>query len=292
MTIEILVDKCCGSVTAEKVEDVSIKEFVRDRYKRAVDEQSGCGCGCGDSDDDSEFSFVKGQYEDREGYESDADLGLGCGVPTEYAGIREGDTVLDLGSGAGIDAFIARVQTGETGQLIGVDFTPEMVERAKENARNLGYENVEFVEGDIEDLPIKDAFVDVVISNCVLNLVPDKTKAFAEMYRVTRPGGHFCISDIVFNGDLPIRMRESAALYAGCISGAIEQGKYLQLLGDTGFVQVRVVKHRPITLPDSLLREAASPQEIEAFKTDGGIASITVTGVRGPVNATRHRPAA
>ncbi len=278
MTMEMLTDKCCGSVKTVKVDDATVKEFVKDRYRQAVDDKGGCGCGCGDADHDSEFLLVKDQYKDREGYESDADLGLGCGVPTEFAGIEEGNIVLDLGSGAGIDAFIARARVGETGQVVGVDFTPEMVAKAKQNARKLGFENVGFIEGDIEDLPIEDESVDVIISNCVLNLVPNKSRSFREMYRVTRPGGHFCVSDIVLQGALPDRLRQSAAAYAGCVAGAIQQGEYVEQLRDAGFADVTIVKTRVLDLPDSLLESVASPQEIEAFRRGGGIASITVTG--------------
>ncbi len=295
MTIKITAEKCCGSIKSEIATDssstgeteivsdaTSIKDYVKKRYKRAVDESSGCGCGCGDSS--AEFSFVGEAYEGKEGYEADADLGLGCGLPTEFAGINEGDTVLDLGSGAGIDAFVARSLVGATGQIIGVDFTPEMIAKARENARKLGYDNVSFVEGDIEAMPIEDASIDVAVSNCVLNLVPDKEKAFAEMHRVIRPGGHFCISDIVVKGDLPDRIRDSAALYAGCVSGAIRMEAYLNLVTEAGFEKVTVVKDRPIGIPDSILEEVASPAEIEAFRAAGGITSITVTGVRKAVD--------
>jgi arsenite methyltransferase len=278
MTVEVHAKKCCGSVTTEIVEDTSIKDIVRERYRRAVEEKKGCGCGC--DNQETETSFVKDEYEDKEGYEPEADLGLGCGVPTEHAAIEEGDTVLDLGSGAGIDAFIARTQTGETGRVVGVDFTPEMIERARENARKLGYSNVDFIKGDIEDLPIESESIDVVLSNCVLNLVPDKKKAFAEMYRVLRVGGHFCISDIVLNAEIPERLKKSAELYAGCVSGAIKEEQYLEMLAGEGFERIAIVKDQPIEIPDSVLLEVASPDEVNKFNEDGGISSITVTGVK------------
>lgn len=277
MTVEILAEKCCGDVVKS---NTAIKDIVRERYKLAAEHDKECGCGCLDSGCDPEYSFVSEDYKAKDGYVSDADLGLGCGVPTDLAGIMEGHTVLDLGSGAGIDAFISRKQTGESGRVIGVDFTAEMIRKARKNATKLGYENVEFIEGDIENLPIEDQSIDVVISNCVLNLVPDKSKAFKEIYRVIRPGGHFCISDIVIQGQLPERLRESAALYAGCITGAIGKDDYLNLLREMGFSEVKVVKERIIRLPDDLMLQVATPDEVEEFKNNGAIVSVTVTGVR------------
>ena len=290
MTKGISDSTCCGAEAV--VEDVDVvhdsghesstsdrlKELVRDRYAKTVSDHDGCGCGC--SSDDSDYSFVGEEYSGREGYEADADLGLGCGVPTDIAGIKKGDTVLDLGSGAGIDAFIASEEVGEKGEVIGVDFTPEMIQKARENAAKLGYTNVRFVEGDIEHLPVPQRSIDVVISNCVLNLVPDKEAAFAEMYRVIRPGGHFAVSDIVILGELPDRLHDSAALYAGCVSGAIARDEYLALLTKAGFTDVEVARERVITIPDSILLQVASQEEIDAFNRSGGIASITVTGVR------------
>jgi SAM-dependent methyltransferase len=226
------------------------------------------------------YTFVGEKYDGRDGYEEDADLGLGCGIPTDVAGFREGDTVLDLGSGAGIDAFIAAHHVGNSGEVFGVDFTPEMVEKASLNASKLGYANVRFVLGDIEHLPLPKQSVDLVISNCVLNLVPDKDSAFAEMYRVLRPGGRFAVSDIVTLGPLPDRVRKSAALYAGCVSGAIDQADYLEQLRRAGFVDVEVAHERRIEVPEEILRQVIDPGDIDAFRSSGGIASITVRGVR------------
>lgn len=312
MTKEIKVSRCCGeetlvvdeNVMQDATEDIieeikenvsdeiahdshsdgptgdHLKDIVRKRYARAAKENDGCGCGCSDDKRDSEYSFVGEEYAGREGYAPEADLGLGCGVPTDIAGIKEGDTVLDLGSGAGIDAFIAREQVGEEGEVIGVDFTSEMIQKATENAEKLGYSNVRFLEGDIENLPVLQRSIDVVISNCVLNLVPDKQKAFAEMFRVLRQGAHFMVSDIVILGELPDRLRDSATLYAGCVSGAIAQEDYLELLRSAGFSNVQVARERVIDIPDSILHQVASREEVDAFKGSGGIASITVTGVR------------
>jgi arsenite methyltransferase len=206
-------------------------------------------------------------YDGVEGYVPEADLGLGCGLPVEHAGLAEGQTVLDLGAGAGLDAFVARRIVGETGRVLGVDFTPEMVEKARANAAKLGYANVQFEHGDIEALPFAEASVDVMISNCVLNLVPNKARAFAEMARVLRPGGHFCVSDVVTRGDLPPAVRQSAELYAGCVAGALPEAEYLALLAEAGFEGVEVVKARPIDLPESL-------------GASGALWSVTVRGVR------------
>ena len=165
-------------------------------------------------------------YRSVEGYVAEADLGLGCGVPTEHAGIRPGDTVLDLGAGAGVDAFVARRLVGEEGKVYGVDMTPDMVAKARANAEKLGYRNVEFRLGEIERLPFERDMIDVVISNCVLNLVPEKARAFAEIHRVLRPGAHFCVSDIVASAPLPEGMRNAAALYVGCVAGAEPEADY------------------------------------------------------------------
>ncbi len=300
MTTEIRVSKCCGEETLVVTEDITeditdeiapdshadgpsgdrLKEIVRERYARAATENDGCGCGCSGDTDDPEYSFVGEEYGSRQGYAPEADLGLGCGVPTDIAGINKGDTVLDLGSGAGIDAFIARELVGEEGEVIGIDFTPEMIQKATENAEKLGYTNVRFLQGDIENLPVPQRSIDVVISNCVLNLVPDKQKAFAQMFRILKPGGHFTVSDIVVQGELPERLRDSAALYAGCISGAIDHEDYLALLRAAGFSDVQVARERMIDIPDSVLLQLATREEVHAFRDSGGIASITVTGVR------------
>ena len=218
-------------------------------------------------------------YEGLEGYAPEADLGLGCGLPTEYARICEGDVVLDLGSGAGNDAFVARSEVGPTGKVIGVDFTPAMIQKARENAEKLGYNNVEFREGDIEQLPVSDNSVDVVISNCVLNLVPNKAKVFAEIMRVLRPGGHFSISDVVLLGQLPPKLQTAAELYAGCVSGALQRDAYLHLIEQAGFEQVKIEKQKSILIPDHILLEYLSEAELAALRQNPvGIFSITVFG--------------
>lgn len=216
-------------------------------------------------------------YTQIEGYVPDADLGLGCGLPTEFAGIEEGNTVLDLGSGAGNDVFVARRIVGESGKVIGIDFTDEMLEKARINCDKLCYKNVEFVKGDIEDMPINDNTVDVVISNCVLNLVPDKQKAFSEMYRVIKPGGHFCVSDIVIKGELPDKLLNAAAMYTGCVAGAIQSDDYLQIIRDSGFEEPVIHKEKIINIPNTIMLDYIDLDELRKFKNSGTkIVSITV----------------
>lgn len=218
-------------------------------------------------------------YSKMEGYVKDADLGLGCGLPTEFALIKAGDTVVDLGSGAGNDCFVARSLAGELGKVIGVDFTEKMIEKARQNARQLGFKNVEFRQGDIENLPLAGGVADVVVSNCVLNLVPDKKQAFAEMFRVLKTGGHFSVSDIVISGSLPEGLRDSAELYAGCVSGAIQRSEYLSLLEEAGFKNVHVQKEKRIVLPDAIVRQYLTEDSGKEFQSGAtGIFSITVYG--------------
>lgn len=234
-----------------------IKLVVRDKYtaiaaQDKTQNRSSCcgstGC-CGEVD----YSIFSEDYSRLEGYQAEADLGLGCGLPTEFAGIREGDHVLDLGSGAGNDCFVARTLVGETGKVTGIDFTGEMLRKARENLVKTGYKNIEFVEGDIEDMPLPGDHVDVVISNCVLNLVPDKQKAFREIYRVLKPGGHFCISDVVVSGPLPRKLQDAAEMVAGCVSGALHKQQYLEIIQKQGFLQTEVHREKEIIIPNSIL---------------------------------------
>ena len=219
------------------------------------------------------------------GYVPDADLGLGCGLPTQFAKIKEGDTVIDLGSGAGNDCFVARAETGASGKVIGIDFTPAMIIRAKANAENLGYTNVEFRQGDIDNMPVAADIADVIVSNCVLNLVPDKAKVFKEMYRVLKPGGHFSISDIVLVGELPGKLKKDAEMYAGCVAGAIQKEVYLGLIQAGGFENIVLQKEKPIVIPDDILNSYLSAEEMADFKTgQTGIFSITVYAEK-PVEA-------
>ncbi len=257
-----------------------LKQIVKSRYaeialqSKQQNETSCCGASGGCTND---TAVMAEDYSQLTGYVADADLGLGCGLPTEYAQIKKGETVLDLGSGAGNDCFVARSIVGETGKVIGVDMTEVMIEKAKRNAQKLGYDNVEFRLGEIEDLPLASNRVDVVVSNCVLNLVPDKEKAFAETFRVLKPGGHFSISDIVLSGQLPEGLQQDAAMYAGCVSGAIQREEYLDIVRKAGFVNIQVQKQRRITLPDDILLQYLSPEDLESFKDSGtGIFSVTV----------------
>lgn len=250
-----------------------VKDAVREKYARLalLDQPTSpdnC-CGSGTS------NIMSDSYTELQGYNEEADLGLGCGLPTEFARIQKGDTVLDLGSGAGNDCFVARAETGETGHVIGVDFTPAMIERARANAEKLGYANVEFREGDIEDLPIADNSVDVVVSNCVLNLVPDKARVFAEIMRVLKPGGHFSISDIVVSGSLPEGLQETAEEYVGCVVGAIDRDAYLGLIRQAGFKDVAIQKQKVIALPEEVISADTWQNYADA---GNGIFSITVFG--------------
>lgn len=257
-----------------------LKELVKEKYgqiaeqSKGMNESSCCGAtGCSTID----YTVMADDYTKLDGYAPDADLGLGCGLPTEFAKIKEGDTVVDLGSGAGNDAFVARSITGEEGKVIGIDFTEKMIEKAKLNAEKLGYTNVEFRQGDIENIPLAGNLADVVVSNCVLNLVPNKKQAFAETFRILKKGGHFSVSDIVLVGDLPEGLQKSAEMYAGCVSGAIQKDDYLSIIQQTGFSAITIQKEKRITLPDDILKDYLSTGQIEEFKTGKtGIFSITV----------------
>lgn len=259
-----------------------LKKIVKDKYSEIAlqskeqNEASCCGAtGCGTVD----YAIFADNYTELEGYNPDADLGLGCGVPTEFARIRKGDTVVDLGSGAGNDCFVARALTGEGGKVIGVDMTETMIAKARENADKLGFNNVEFRQGEIEALPIAADRADVVISNCVLNLVPDKRKAFSEAFRVLKPGGHFSISDVVLIGELPAGIVAASEMYAGCVSGAIQQEEYLQIIRETGFENITVQKEKAIHVPDEILQDYLDAEGIQQFReSNTGIYSITVYG--------------
>jgi arsenite methyltransferase len=257
------------------------KEIVKEKYgKIAVQsntEQSSC-CGSSCCGPHLNYTVFSENYESKEGYNPDADLNLGCGIPTDFAGIKKSDHVLDLGSGAGNDCFVARAIVGENGKVTGLDMTEPMVLKAKENCAKLNFNNVEFVLGDIEEMPFKDKIFDEVISNCVLNLVPDKTKAFREIFRVLKPGGHFCVSDVVIKGTLSDKMKKDAEMYAGCVSGASEMTEYLKIIENSGFLNMKVHKQIEIKLPDSILSEYNDADELKSFhEGDTGIFSITVS---------------
>lgn len=260
----------------------SIKKTVKNKYSEIAASAKGKGCcgpitDCCGTNSNIEFTMIGDDYKSVDGYVPEADLGLGCGLPTEFAGIKPGDVVVDLGSGAGNDVFIARNLVGESGKVIGVDMTEAMIEKANQNKSKLGYDNVEFRLGDIENLPVDDSSIDVVISNCVLNLVPDKRKAFSEIYRILKPGAHFCVSDVVIEGEMPEEFRRSAELYAGCVTGSLQLDEYIELIRQTGFGNVEIKKTRRIDLPEELLENYLSEQAREDYKNSvKGIYSITV----------------
>ncbi|MEL7530237.1 MAG: arsenite methyltransferase [Bacteroidota bacterium] len=257
-----------------------IKTIVKEKYSELALARTGSCC---ESGGDDPLSIMSDKYDHLEGYNADADLGLGCGLPTEFAQIKKGDVVLDLGSGAGNDCFIARHETGPEGKVMGVDFSPEMIQQARKNASQMGYHNMEFREGDLENLPIDDDSIDVIVSNCVLNLVPNKEKVFKEIYRTLKPGAHFSISDIVLEGELPAALQEAAVLYAGCVAGAMQKGEYMEVINASGFDAVTLQKEKAIKLPEELLADYLTEEEIASYKnSDLGIFSITVFG-RKPV---------
>lgn len=257
-----------------------LKDLVRRKYSEIAlqdkdnNQASCCGSGCCSTD---VYNIMTDDYTNMEGYQPDADLGLGCGLPTQFAKIKKGDTVIDLGSGAGNDCFVARHETGEDGRVIGIDFTPAMIEKARANATKLGYANVEFRQGDIEHMPITSNIADVIVSNCVLNLVPDKNQVISEIFRVLKPGGHFSISDIVLVGQLPDHIRNAAEMYAGCVAGAIQKSEYLDMIVANGFTSITIQKEKPIVVPDDILKNYLNEIELQQFKdSNTGIYSITV----------------
>lgn len=260
--------------------EAELKEIVRQKYSEIAlqDKETNMSSCCGAGGCSTEvYNIMSDDYSTLEGYNADADLGLGCGLPTQFARIKEGDLVVDLGSGAGNDCFVARHETGATGKVIGIDFTSAMIEKARKNAEARGFNNVEFRQGDIENMPITSNVADVVVSNCVLNLVPNKHAVFQEIYRVLKPGGHFSISDVVLVGALPNALKETAEMYAGCVSGAIQKQVYLELIHANGFENIITQKEKPIYIPDDILINHLSAAEIESFRKGGiGIFSITV----------------
>lgn len=262
--------------------ETELKELVKEKYSQIANQSleqnltSCCGATSSCCGDDA-YTIMSEDYTKLEGYNPDADLGLGCGIPTQFAKMKVGDTVLDLGSGAGNDAFVARRVVGEKGKVIGVDFSEAMLEKARNNADKLGVNNVEFRLGDIEKLPIGGNRIDVVLSNCVLNLVPNKKAVFAEVFRVLKGGAHFSISDIVLEGALPEKLKKAAEMYAGCVSGAIQKSEYLDIIQQTGFTNITLQKDRKIIIPDDILLQYISTEELEELKkSDLGIYSITV----------------
>lgn len=261
-----------------------LKEIVREKYGQLAREGGSC-CGptscCGPSNGGDPFVFINEDYTQREGYVQDADLGLGCGIPIDAADLHPGQTVVDLGSGAGNDVFVARRIVGETGKVIGVDMTPDMIRKARENAAKVGYANVEFRLGEIESLPVGGNSVDRVLSNCVLNLVPDKKSAFAEMHRILKPGGKFGVSDVVLEGDFPEELRHAAELYIGCVSGAMHKSAYLDSLKEIGFQDIRITKEKVLEVPEDLLAAYLNEEQRKSLAHSGvRVLSITLQGTK------------
>ena len=257
-----------------------IKEMVKQKYAEIAlqnqDTNASSCCGSGGCSTEV-YNIMTDDYDHLEGYNPDADLKLGCGLPTEFAKIKKGDYVVDLGSGAGNDCFVARAETGESGKVVGIDFTPEMIEKARNNADKLGFNNVEFRLGDIENIPLMSNVADVVVSNCVMNLVPNKLKAFAEVQRILKPTGHFSISDIVLVGDLPEKIKNAAEMYAGCVASAIQMEDYLKIIENSGFKNITLQKKKPIIVPDDILKNYLNEEEIQQYKdSTTRIYSITV----------------
>jgi ubiquinone/menaquinone biosynthesis C-methylase UbiE len=261
---------------------LNLKDLVKEKYgeianqSKAANETSCCGVGsscCG-----VDYTIFSESYDKLQGYNPDADLGLGCGLPTEFAGIKQSDIVLDLGSGAGNDCFVARKLVGDKGFVYGLDFTDEMINKANSNKQKLGLSNLEFIKGDIEEMPFESDKFDVIISNCVLNLVPDKQKAFAEMHRVLKSGAHFCVSDVVIKGVLPNRLQQDAEMYAGCVSGAIAIDEYLEIIRKNNFRDIIIHKQKVIDIPNDILAKYMNNEEIKDFNSGKtGIFSITVS---------------
>ena len=273
--------------------ELELKQLVQEKYAKIAEQgkiENAASCCGATTASNKVYNIMTDDYSELQGYESEADLGLGCGLPTQFAKISMGDTVIDLGSGAGNDCFVARHETGPEGKVIGIDFTPAMIKKARGNAEKLGYNNVEFREGDIDDMPVSDAVADVVVSNCVLNLVPNKPKVIAEIFRVLKPGGHFSISDIVLVGDLPEALKEDAEMYAGCVAGAIQRSAYMQHIIDAGFTGLQVQKEKPITIPDDILLKSLSEEEVKTFnQQDTGIFSVTVYGEKPGVKKEKMK---
>lgn len=257
-----------------------IKEMVKQKYSEIAlqNKETNASSCCGSGGCSTEvYTIMSEEYTVLKGYHPDADLGLGCGLPTQFAQIKKGDTVIDLGSGAGNDCFVARAETGETGKIIGIDFTEAMIDKARANAEKLGFNNVEFRYGDIENIPVTANVADVIVSNCVLNLVPNKKAVFHEIFRVLKPKGHFSISDIVLTGNLPEKIKTAAEMYAGCVASAIAIDEYLGYITQAGFTNMIIQKNKPIIVPVDILKNYLTDSEIKEYQSqETVIRSITV----------------
>jgi ubiquinone/menaquinone biosynthesis C-methylase UbiE len=272
------------------VEEKKVRKVVREGYAEIAKQDSSCcapmnSC-CGSADKAQNISKNIG-YTDEElkVVPEGANLGLGCGNPSALAGLKEGETVLDLGSGAGLDCFLAAKRVGESGKVIGIDMTPEMVEKARENATKGDFKNVEFRLGEIENLPAADNSVDIIVSNCVINLSPDKQRVFNEAFRVLKPGGRLMISDIVLLKELPDLIKNSVEAYIGCLSGAIKKGEYLQMIKKAGFQQVDVIDETFFPVEsmanDPTAKAIIKKQDIASEKIKEVAESVVSIKVRG-----------
>ncbi|MCP4459641.1 MAG: arsenite methyltransferase [Cytophagales bacterium] len=270
-----------------------LKQIVKEKYSEiAMQERDINASSCCGATDSSQkvYNIMTDDYSELEGYNADADLALGCGLPTQFAHINKGDTVIDLGSGAGNDCFVARHETGDTGKVIGIDFTEPMIEKARVNADKLGFNNVEFRYGDIEQMPVSNNHADVIVSNCVLNLVPNKKNVIGDIFRVLKPGGHFSISDIVLVGDLPSALQEDAEMYAGCVAGAIQKDDYMGFINEAGFDKMTIQKEKPIVIPDDILSKYLDNEAMETFKSGTtGIFSVTVYAEKPGVKSEKPK---
>lgn len=224
----------------------NIKEYVKEQYSKIISTKKSSYDSCCSTSCCQEISEC---YDNIKGYNPDADYGLGCGLPTQFAKIKVGQTVLDLGSGAGNDCFVARAEVGESGKVYGLDFSETMVEKARENSDKLGYSNVKFILGDIEKIPLPNNSVDVVVSNCVLNLVPNKDKVFSNIYEVLKKSGHFSISDVVTTTEMPNSLVLESDLLSDCVSKAAPKNKYLEAIEKAGFKNITIQKERELPMP-------------------------------------------
>ncbi len=263
------------------MKEEKVRKIVRDNYaKKAKADEKGCGCGCGTSVSEQ----IGYSRQELNSVPEGADLSLGCGNPVALASLKEGETVVDLGSGGGLDCFLAAKKVGEKGKVIGVDMTPEMIDKARANCRKGGYKNVEFRLGEIENLPVADGTADVIISNCVINLSPTKQRVFDDAFRVLNHGGRLMISDMVLLAELPEPVKKSVLAYVGCIAGAENKAAYIKMIENAGFKDLKVIEetHFPIELmlsdptAKSVLKELKLTKERAAELLDS-VVSIKVT---------------
>jgi arsenite methyltransferase len=274
------------------MDEIKIKKEVRKRYAKVAKTNGSCGCGassgCCSTPSNVQVSDMIGySQEEMNSVPNGANLGLGCGNPTALVSLKEGERVLDLGSGAGFDCFLASKKVGKTGKVIGVDMTPEMLEKARANAKKGKYENVEFRLGEIENLPVADNAVDVIISNCVINLAPNKKRVFEEAYRVLAPKGRLMVSDIVILKPLPEAVRENVEAYAGCVAGAINKDKYLEAIQKAGFEEVKVLDEKVYPL-EYIISESSLKEAIKmSTMTKDEIKAIADTVVSVKVSAIK-----